>query len=223
MRWELDDCTKKAAEKYPLKINRHIPSAQFEGRNFNPVNWHRWGITNNRLPELPFRSSPENIIAQFEEGNYLNGLALVVSWGTMWRQNNRIYGDHDHQLIQEALGLCAKNLQETRTINWSWSHLTRQLGWSPVIASKTLHFLSRATGFRQEPPVAFDNAVILNTVWPLWQAEIPIDQRPRGWRYGDFQSYLRYMTAIIIWARQRRWTTTQMEATIFDAFHKKNH
>ena len=107
-------------------------------------------------------------------------------------------------------------------INESWLLLTGrgqgQLAWSPVIASKTLHFFSRSVGFEHDPPVAIDNAVILKLVWPYLRDMIPINQRPQGWRGKDLESYLRYMTVINIWAQQHHWTTTQMEATIFAVF-----
>ncbi len=225
MNWELDGVTVNAADRYPLNIDQDCPAAQFKGRNFNPENWNNRVIGDNPWPDSPILSSPQTIIQQFVDGHYLNGLALVVSWGTMWRQNNRIYGNHDLQVIHDALAFCAQNLIKTETINESWLLLTGigqgQLAWSPVITSKTLHFLSRSVGFEQDPPVAIDNAVILKLVWPYWRNMIPINQRPQGWRGKDLESYLRYMTAINVWAQQRHWTTTQMEATIFAAFRNR--
>ena len=92
-----------------------------------------------------------------------------------------------------------------------------QLRWSPVLASKTLHFLCRALGFEQNPPVAIDNAVILNKVWPTWRHLVPPVLTLGGWN-GTSEAYLRYMTAILIWAEARGWTTTEMEATIFEEY-----
>jgi hypothetical protein len=38
---------------------------------------------------------------------------------------------------------------------------------------------------------------------------------PGNWDGNGFDSYRRYMTAIITWAEARKWTTTEMESTVF--------
>lgn len=202
------------------------PAAQFNGRNFNINNWNNRVINNGAWPEPPIVSSPETIIGEFENQHYLQALALVVSWGTMWRQNPHIYGNRNLQSISNALIECATSIQATNAINDSWLILTGdgigQLGWSPVITSKTLHFLCRALGHENDPPVAIDNAVILQRVWPCWRSRwvhlIDAGQRPQGWRGSGLETYLRYMTAIKVWADLRGWTTTQLEASIFASF-----
>lgn len=103
----------------------------------------------------------------------------------------------------------------TNSIEDSWDLLTNRLGWTHVITSKTLHFLCRALGFNQDPPVPIDNNVILKYVWPGFRIGIPSGQRPRDWEGNDFAAYCTYMTAIIEWARVRNWTTTEVETTIF--------
>ncbi len=91
------------------------------------------------------------------------------------------------------------------------------------MTSKCLHFVARGLGYEVNPPVAIDNAVILDKVWPEFWARIqatprPWEHDPPGrWKGGewDWPGYQRYMTAIICWSEQRGWTTTQMEATLF--------
>src|SRR5437773_4975811 len=62
---------------------------QYKGRRMNMSNWH------NKVKDIKLfpshHSAPENIIQAFNDNNYLNGLAMVVSWGTMWMQNRTIY------------------------------------------------------------------------------------------------------------------------------------
>lgn len=45
-----------------------------------------------------------------------------------------------------------------------------------------------------------------------------VGQCPGNWKGNSFEAYSRYMTAILTWETQRNWTTTEMEATIFDQF-----
>ena len=86
------------------------------------------------------------------------------------------------------------------------------------MASKTLYFLCRGLfglGY-QDPPVPIDGAVIRGYVWPGFRIGIPPAQRPQDWSGDSFVAYCRYMTAIIEWAQLRSWTTTQVQATIFE-------
>jgi hypothetical protein len=55
----------------------------------------------------------------------------------------------------------------------------------------------------------------LGYAWMGWVAHIPRAQRPQSWQGNTFDAYNRYMTAILVWAEQRHWTTTQIEITIF--------
>jgi hypothetical protein len=70
-------------------------------------------------------------------------------------------------------------------------------------------------GFERNPPAAIDGRVIRRTVWPIFKNSIPGNRRPRDWEGDSFESYCRYMTAILTWADQRKWSTKEMEATIF--------
>jgi hypothetical protein len=65
------------------------------------------------------------------------------------------------------------------------------------------------------PPVAIDNARVLDKVWPAFCNSIPSAQRPKDWKGTTLAAYYRYMTAILAWSEARNWTTTQMESTIF--------
>ena len=222
MNWQIDQQTQQVATAHPIPIHANAPSPQFAGRNFNPQNWNQRVIQPANWPPGPLISSPQAIIQHFQNGNYLQGLALVASWGTMWRRPAAIWGQRPLQVIDQALHLCAQDIQNTQSINQAWTILTGnlpgQLGWSAVISSKTLHFLCRSLGFGHDPPVALDNKVILNNVWPVFVANIPRAQRPQNWRGNTLAAYLRYMTAILTWAGQKGWTTTDMEATIFDQY-----
>jgi hypothetical protein len=149
-----------------------------------------------------------------------NAVAMTVSWGRM-RKQAPIYDDRNLPDIERALKQCAKSIQETNEAQDAWLILTgnqrQHLGWSAVMASKTLHFLSRALPdpVGQSPPVPRDGKVSLCYVWPGWIAHVPPPQRPQNWKENTFEAYNRYMTAILVWAGQRHWTTTQIETTIF--------
>lgn len=222
MNWQIDNQTHQAATNHPLHIQAMAPSPQFAGRKFNSLRWNNRVMQPANWPQGPLVSSPQTIINEFQNQRYLQGLALVVSWGTMWRRPAAIWGKRPLNTIHMALQNCAQCIQNTQSINHAWNILTGnqqgQLSWSSVITSKTLHFLCRSLGFVQDPPVAIDNAVILNRVWPAFIAPINQVQRPANWRGNALDGYLRYMTAIITWANVRQWTTTDMESTIFDEY-----
>jgi hypothetical protein len=222
MNWQIDNQTQQAATNNPLPIRAMAPTPQFAGRHFNPPKWNNRVMQPANWPQGFLVSSPQTIINEFQNQRYLQGLALVVSWGTMWRRPAAIWGQRPLYTIHMAMQNCAQSIQNAQSIDHAWSILTGnqqgQLGWSSVITSKTLHFLCRSLGFVQDPPVAIDNAVILNRVWPAFIAPINRVQRPANWRGNALGAYLRYMTAILTWANQRQWTTTDMEATIFDEY-----
>jgi hypothetical protein len=229
MDWQQDPTTAQAAQDFPLPISSPKPALQFSGCNTNPARWKYPVVLDSPCwPEVqPLTSSPDNIIDLFKRSAFLEALALVVSWGGMGRQLKRIYCHRHLPVIHEALKRCAVSIRQTHSIRCAWDYLTGnspdQLGWSAVIASKTLSFLARALEFDERPPVAIDNAVIRQQVWPAFVRGIPEKcQRPRNWEGNTFGAYSRYMTAILVWALQRQWTTTELEATIFDEYsHKK--
>jgi hypothetical protein len=225
LRWDIDPKTERAADAHPIQIGLERPAPQAAGFCTDALRW------NDRVvkPWPPGRlySNPDQIVRFFKEGLYTQGLAMVVSWGGMGRRSNAIYGPKTGsgerslatiQQIERTLKDAAKSIQASQSIEDAWGMLRcmEAVHWSAVITSKTLHFLSRSLGFEQNPPVAIDGAVIRNKLWPKFSRSMTRKDRPDGWKCDSFQAYCRYMTAIIIWANQRNWTTTQMEATIFD-------
>jgi hypothetical protein len=219
MIWQTDGATQIAAQKFPIPIHSGTPLPQEPGISFYPSTWRQHLRANDSfLPPL-HSCNPSEIIAEFAAGHYLQGLARTISWGTMTRTKGRyIYRQHQLQHIHNVVDQCAHSIQQTQSIQRSWSLLTdvtQGLNWSNVMASKTLHFLCRALGFHQDPPVPIDEAVILNYVWPGFRIGIPPGQRPAGWSGNNFTAYCRYVTAILEWARMRNWTTTEVETTIY--------
>jgi hypothetical protein len=222
MNWQQDPLTAQAATVYPLPLRAAVPCPQYPGRNFNPASWNDRVLGTPHWPRIqPLISSPQQIINLFQQNAFLEALAMVVSWGRMWRRPDCVY-TRPLPAIHQALGQCAESIRQSCSIHNAWSILTggatTQLGWSAVLASKTLSFLARGLGFQQQPPVAIDGAVIRDRVWPAFISNIPPSQRPHDWEGNSFGAYLRYMTAILIWARQRGWTTTELEATVFHEY-----
>lgn len=219
MNWPRDTQTQLAAQNFPLPIRAQRPAPQDVGRGFNPANWMgrlRPGDQFAPPPAARFRADPDSIIAAFQSAHYLPGLALTVSWGTMARTNNRIY-QRSLQDIHCVLSQCATSITHTQSIEESWNLLISGLGWTSVMTSKTLHFLCRALGHTSDPPVPIDGEVIRNNLWPVFRNGI-MPPRPQSWEGDGFDAYCRYMTAILEWAHARSWTTTQMEATIWDEY-----
>jgi hypothetical protein len=177
-----------------------------------------------RYPGQPgyLLASPSNIIACFNENKVLQALALVVAWGSMVRTASKIY-TRPLSEIEDLLVKCLDLVQAEESIESSWNLLIENLGWSAVIASKCLHFLTRALGYEENPPVPIDNGVILGKVWPEFEKKVKSQFGPeaslsrfRWWSYyPDWEVYNRYMTAIICWAEFKGWTTTQVENTLF--------
>lgn len=169
-------------------------------------------------------SSPAQIIRQFQDGRYTQALALVVSWGTMWRTSGSIWGRRPPELIEGVLRNCATSIQKSNSIATAWQMLAgreeAQLGWSDVLTSKTLHFLCRSLGFERNAPVPIDGKIIVQRVWPEFRRHSR-ELRPEKWHATDngFEAYNRYMTAIRSWADQLQWTTTQTEQTIYLMFY----
>jgi hypothetical protein len=121
-------------------------------------------------------------------------------------------------MIHRTLDDCARSITETKAIEKSWELLTRDLQWSSVMTSKTLHFLCRALGFAEDGPVPVDNEVIRQRVWPKFEAGVRSGPHPVNWEGHSFEAYRRFMTAILVWADAKQWTTTELEATIFDEY-----
>ena len=217
MIWPLDKHTARAAKNYPLPIQANVPAAQFPGYKFNPHRgkWPDRVIDSCAWPIGHLVSCPHQIIQLFQGKHYLEALAMVVSWGKMWRRPEAIYGNRPLEDIQVALQQCSASIAQTHSIQGAWQVLTERLGWSGVITSKTLHFLSRALIFEQDPPVTIDNKVKRDCVWPAFINPIPVPERPQDWHGSSLDAYYRYMTAILVWTQQRGWTTTQMEAKVF--------
>jgi hypothetical protein len=214
MIWRLDNNTRIAAHCFPLPIHARVPENQYLGHSFRAANWQSRIRPGDVFSKGHLTCSPSNIIGEFQAKRYLPALALTVSWGGMKRTARYIYR-HPVDDIHNTLARCTQSIQETKSIQHSWALLTNELRWSPVIISKALHFLCRALGFEQNPPVPIDNKVILQNVWPAFRRGIPPEQSSMNWQKDGFDGYCRYMTAVIVWAEARHWTTTQVEATIF--------
>lgn len=221
LNWARDRATSLAAQQFPLPIRANQPSGQFVGFNFDArsASWRCRVLPPPRWPAGHLVSSPRQILDLFAARSYLEALAMVVSWGGMGRTTPHIYGGHALNDIYASLHASASSIGETKSIAGAWSCLSGQgpgqLGWSPVFTSKTLHFLCRSLGFEQDCPVAIDNAVIVNRVWPAFVQPIPLSDRPGSWSGSTFEAYCRYMTAMLTWAHYKHWTTTQIEATVF--------
>jgi len=221
LNWRTDWQTVQAATAYSLPIKGDAPAPQFGGCLTSTQTWDDRVTQPATWKTGPLLSSPEEIIKQFREGRCTQALALVVSWGGMGRTSKFIYGERKPETImriERTLIDCAESIRESQSIADSWRMLTGS-GWSAVITSKTLHFLCRSLGFAQNPPAAIDGGVIREKVWPAFCKSIPVGQRPADWQGNTFEAYCRYMTAILTWAAQRNWTTTQVEATIFAEYN----
>jgi hypothetical protein len=229
MIWQIDNATQVAAKNFPLPIYSASPLPQDPGGTFDPQTWQCHLRPGDVFPSGSVMATPELTIAEFQAAHYLPALALTIAWGGMARTKNLyIYRDHPLQVIHDSLESCAKSIQQTDSIQRSWNVLTEELRWTNVITAKVLHFLCRAFGFEEDPPVPIDNEVIVKYVWPGFRIGIPPARRPLEWEgklftgkkenkvtHYAFAAYCRYMTAVIEWAKVRQWTTTQLEATIF--------
>ena len=228
MDWPIDKTTQTAARKFVPIINADAPGAQFVGRRCDPARWKNVLPSDEAFGVPPpdiLPDSPEMIISDFAAEKYLQALARTISWGAMWRRRNDIYRDHGLEHIRNVLACCAQSIRQTHSIRQSWELLTGDspghLQWSGVMTSKVLHFVCRALGFRQDPPVPIDGAVIRQRVWPVFRNAfieggfLRREMRPDNWDGNGFSAYCRYMTAIITWAEMKTWTTTEVETTIF--------
>ena len=220
MIWVNDILTYGLATGLPFPLDfPALPAGQFAGRRFAPEAWDGHVHADFDWPQgEDLRSSPESIVRLFQQGAYLEALAMVVSWGTMWRQNGRIYAA-GLPAIEATLSECRRSIEETDSIEDAWAFLTtarpQGLRWSAVIASKALHFLCRSLGETDDPPVPMDNAMSRNWLWPLFAKRVPVRDRPGNWQGDSFDAYRRYMTLVRALADARGWSTTEIEATLF--------
>lgn len=225
--------------KRPRRFPKPTPATQFQGHKMSQSRWLKY-VNNVPFPKPhnynqshlnSLVSSPANIINCFRHGHWLHGLAMVVSWGTMWRQNKRIYRV-GLPIIGPTLMRVNRHIQKSARTrkHWSitvaWPLLTGsgsgKLNWSSVTASKTLHFLCRSLGISHDPPVPIDGAVMRKCLWPSFKGRIIQLQKigmsgrmPQNWDGDSWNAYNRFMTAINAWAKWYGWTNTQIETTIF--------
>src|SRR5579862_8060509 len=138
MHWNIDNRTSQAATKYPLAIKHSTLVGLLPGRLFSTESWnHRVLQPTTWHGEL--RSDPDQIIQQFRNGRYTQALAMVVSWGTMWRRPDAIWEGRKLETIEGALRDCAHSIRSSESITGSWDMLRDQLSWTAVLISKTLH------------------------------------------------------------------------------------
>jgi hypothetical protein len=229
LQWKMDERTAKAASAYPFPIDRAAPGTQYQGCVTNTQTWNDRVVQPATWSNGSLISSPDQIIKQFRSQRYTQALALVVSWGGMGRTSQYIYDTPTREgieHIENILRECATNIEESRCVTGSWEMLTGSkpgLGWSSVMASKTLTFLCRSLGFEQNPPVPIDRERIRKNAWPIWRDSVAFSQRPVDWDGDSFGAYGRYMTAILTWADQKHWSTAQIEATIVNIIDQKGN
>jgi hypothetical protein len=190
-----------------------MPVGPFRGRPFDVAKWsHR--VLQPADWRGASRSDPDEIIRQFRNQRYTQALALVVSWGTMWRRPDAVWGNRKLETIESLLRDCSQSIRRSESIEESWTSLRGNLSWSSVLISKTLHFLCLSLGFEHDAPVPIDGEVIRGKVWPVFIHPVPLKKRPRDWTGDTFDAYSRYMTAILAWASQKQWTTSEVERTV---------
>ena len=161
-----------------VSVSHKAPDASrtIQGRRFVVSNWnHR--VLQPADSEGVSRSDPEEIIRQFGKQKYTQALALVVSWGTMWRQPNAVWGNRELGKIDSLLRECSESIRQSESIEESWRELVNHLGWSSVLISKTLHFLCLSLGFKHDPPVPIDGDVIRGKVWPVFIHPVPLKRK----------------------------------------------
>src|SRR5690349_20400064 len=80
LHWDTDDRTARAAAKYcPIHVDP--PSSEFAGgKNFRTSSWEHRVVQASVWPKGSLFSSPDQIIGQFHDGHYTQGLAMVASW-----------------------------------------------------------------------------------------------------------------------------------------------
>ena len=221
LKWMDDEDTQNKARKYCPIGQRKKPAKQYEWFSLCKKTWDKDDrvIHPSKWPDTLRLLGPQHIITEFKNQRYTHGLCMVVLWGNMKRTVKYIWYDHSPGYIEKILHDCSKEIQSSHSIESSWLQLTEELGWSDVITSKTLHFMCRSAGFHKNPPVPIDKAVIMEKVWREWKERQGVSG---SWRNAThtFYCYTRYITAIRTWALKKKWTTTEVEATIYDKFKR---
>lgn len=225
LNWNIEQSTSQILSNIQF-INLSDETFQFEGKNFSPNNWtHRIDNVNffSHLGIIDTVSSPQNIIKCFQNNFLLEGLALVVSWGTMYRQNNQIY-NQDKEIIKKCLKFAIQNIHETNSIEESWNKFIDILEWKDVITSKVLHFLTRSLNF-SNPPVPIDYQVIKNNLWKnlrIFLNNNNITSIAKWFdRNNNFALYNNYMSAILTWADIYECSTSELETRIYNTILPK--
>lgn len=146
--------------------------------------------------------------------------------GPMGRSHRKIYGvrygedpglDPLHR-IEKCLGAAWGDLQARQSLEGIWNRIRAELGWSAVMISKCLHFMTRAAGWADPVPVPVDNAMVRQWLWPSFKKAAEANRlwpSPGGINGNSWESYNRYMTAIRCWARAINTSCTELEVTIF--------
>lgn len=235
IQWQIDKTTEYWAKRISLPASLDWqPQVSGEKRRMLIMNWRRRLIGETSTHHLfaigqeYVVPSVENIKECFRENYFLEGLILTVGWGGMARAQKSIYRESlDLKGIEAALSAAKNAINQDGDIQSAWKKLTDkekdQLGWGRVITSKVLHFLARSCGYEENPPVPFDNAVTWNLLRAWFFSSIALKRQgqypplPQTWWDNDnsWESYNRYMTAIICWAEQRGWHTTDVDASVF--------
>jgi hypothetical protein len=154
--WYTDPKTVQAATAHKLPLPHSLPARQVNGCETNTEIW-RDRIIHPPTWRDPIRSDPAEIIKQFKQGRYTQGLALVVSWGGMGRRAKAIYGEATPATImhiERTLQICARDIQESLSIDNSWQSLAGsnagELHWSEGMTVKDSSFLMPVSWFREK-------------------------------------------------------------------------
>ena len=165
MQSRTDSETAQAAAAFnPLPINVTMPATQFAGCSTKATTWNNRVIQPAAWPVGQLRSSPEQIIRFFQDEHYTQGLAMVASWGGMGRTSKYIFGQHRSiDQIERLLRELARSIRVSQSVEDLWRRLAGresydQLHWTPVITSKTLHFMP-IPGYRAEPTCGVASAM----------------------------------------------------------------
>lgn len=233
--WSPDALTQSWAQRIELPLPTQ-PAPQYDGSAQRPVagKWQKHLRTRDfsahcYIPGTDrLLPSPSNIIMSVQSGALLEALALTVAWGGMTRRKPAIY-TAPNEVIERALARATDAMRHENSAQGAWELLVAELTWSDVITSKFLHFVARALGSEETPPVPIDNLVVAQHVWPRFRKLIREARNagdpplPQGWRDPDhsWDAYNRYMTAVISWSESRGWTTTEIETSLFEAYYPR--
>ncbi len=226
LEWKFDEATAQCTRRLQIP-GRILKRAQFQGY-LNARNWkHR--ITSPDFPafcyvnEYQIARNPQTITQCFREELMLEGLALTVGWGKMWRKHDTVYRIPLYE-IDAVLRSCATSLEQTSSVEHAWKLCIDKLHWTDTMTSKTLHFIARSQGYEINSGVAIDSKMRTKFAGHYdkhIEAQLNISSRTLGiWSdmssaESSWTSYNRYMTAICCLAEMKNWTTTEVEATIF--------